>query len=348
MSIADRIREDVAKARERFPNVTSLTHDGELIGFIVTGKQFSVVLPETYGCSCDVYGPDDIEFSCSGSVVDIIDSVLKQLDGGSPGAGEATPHTMNSETASFPMSDIDEEILDSMRCEVSTKFLSRMEPEISALRKHHGISCSYDVISSDGVFVTLFLPIDTCISRSTAEAWGFARDKPLCISLSVNEAHYIRTANQLEVRFWQERNTSGYVELDAGVQLSSIIKNFWWQICGVEVAGPPADGHTSNRFKLLSEKKSVMSNRASVHQGVLLPLALYIADRLPCLHEYCVICDEPLVFPPLLRPTVCTRTLCCFRLRAFGSAITGEYSSQNASLEIWDLLVAMAICAHPI
>jgi len=67
--------------------------------------------------------------------------------------------------------------------------------------------------------------------------------------------------------------------------------------------------------------------------------------RLPCLHEYCVICDEPLVFPPLLRPTVCTRRLCSYSARAFGTAVTGEFSGQNASLELWDLLISMCICA---
>jgi len=67
--------------------------------------------------------------------------------------------------------------------------------------------------------------------------------------------------------------------------------------------------------------------------------------RLPCLHEFCVICDEPLVFPPLLQPAVCTRELCSYSLRVFGDAIAGEFAKRSVDMEVWDLLAAMAICA---
>mmetsp|Transcript_369 Transcript_369/g.1229 ORF Transcript_369/g.1229 Transcript_369/m.1229 type:complete len:482 (-) Transcript_369:22-1467(-) len=184
---------------------------------------------------------------------------------------------------------------------------------------------------------------------STAKAWGLDRMRPLCFSLSVCNAHYSRSASQrLEVAPWQERTVEGCAPLDAGVQLANVAKHFWSHLCGTAAVGAPLPGDAIGRAppKHLMAKRASWLDEAKASDGLLLPLATYLAKRLSCLHEYCVICDAPQVFPPLLKPTVCTRTLCCYSARMFGAAVTGKFSGQCGSLEVWDLLVALCICSR--
>jgi len=218
--------------------------------------------------------------------------------------------------------------------------MSQLTEELSDVEAY-GMHCTVDESMSGEARVTLSMPFPEGLTRSTAEAWGFDRDKPLFMSVWVGQGLFRRDpAERVEATFFQERAKDGYKKLHAGMQLTNIAKTFWRHLCGATVPPPPSDAP-----ERLVAKKRASIEEAKRFGGFLLPLTRYMMRRIPCLHEYCVICDEPLVFPPLLRPTVCSRTLCSYSLRAYGAAIAGEFSGQNASSEIWDLLVAMAICA---
>lgn len=304
-----------------------------------------MALPEVYGSDCDVYGPGNFEVSCQGSIVDIVATVLQKLEFGGCTDFSRPPSLSPATSADL---DLDAEAGSDFEGTENPQTFSedfpRLQAELCELEAH-GMSCSIDGVLGDAALVSLSIPLPETISKSTAEAWGFARDRPLRLSFAINEAHFLRSAAQrLEISFWQEKTTAGFVPLDAGVQLSNMIKIFWRHFCNAPVTESPCDGIAVAPPHLLAKKLSII-NDAVAQAGVLLPLARYLTNRVPCLHEYCVICDEPLVFPSLLRPTVCTRTLCCYSARTFGAAVTGEFSSQNASLEVWDLLVVMAICA---
>lgn len=348
MSLADRISGDIEKARECFPNVSDFKHDGEVLTFQVDEQEFCVVLPEVYGCSCEIYGPDDTEIAGRGSIVDIVTTVLTHLGCMTDVSTELPVPSLLRSVSDEPVTmtsgeDFMEEVLESS----GKSIVEKVQAEICELESL-GVSGKIDADSHQSAFVTMSFPLFKVISKPTAEAWGFAYDKPLNISFSVNDAHYARSAStassRLEARAWQEQTIDGYAPLDAAVQLVNLIRSFWSLICGVRVEGSSCDAHAPVSDTLLAKKSSVFDAAQSL-DGVLLPVASYLTKRLPCLHEFCVICDEPLIFPPLLRPTICTRALCSYSARAFGTAVTGEFSGQNASLEIWDLLVAMAICA---
>jgi len=352
MSAAERIKADMAVARERFSNVSNLDGDHELVTFTINGQEFSVALPDVYGSSCEVYGPDDIELSCGGSVIEIIAMVLKHLQGQESSCYDDASLPMPSlcrtgsaeSQESSCLAALDGEWSPLCQDVVDGDDFGMLKAEIFELQAF-GIQSTIDGNIFSSASVTLSMPIPESVSRCAAEAWGLNRDQPLRFSFALNDGHYRRSTTQrLQATAWQEKTTAGYVTLDASVQLQNIIRVFWSQLCGVTVGSPPCEG-MQEAPRHLVEKKETILEEAKAQPGVLLPLAAYLRQRLPCLHEYCVICDEPLLFPPLLRPTVCTRMLCSYSARAYGTAVTGEFSGQNASLELWDLLVAMAICA---
>jgi len=333
-SRAARIEADKATALQQFSCVKDLNVDGELVSFFVEGQEFTAVLPDVYGGSCDVYGPDDFEVSCTGSLVDIVAAVIDQLQGGEKGVESMDLDTsVTMETDAGYIQDTTP-----THCEGSFPEMMMDIRELEA----HGFSCVVRGALADAAFVTVSIPIPSCVAKSTADAWGLRLDLPLQLSCTVTSGHYNKT-QRLESSFWQEKTTAGQVRLDAGMQLCNITNAYWSHICGTSATCIPEE-HLECPPHLV-EKKAVMLSEASSMKGVLLPVATYLTNRLPYLHEFCVICDEPLVFPPLLRPAVCTRTLCAYSARAFGRAITGDSCGRNASLEVWDLLVTMAICA---
>lgn len=308
-------------------------------------QEFTASLHGEYGKSCDVFGPDDFEACVTGSIVEIVGAVVRCLE--CRGSGQVRIPELQRLTSLASGAESEDCSMESPltiqqepSAEVCLQFLRAESREL----EEAGFACAIDGVMGDQVRVTLSFPVPPEIARSTAEAWGFNRERLICVSLVVHRAHYSRSPRErLEgLTFWQEKTTQGFTKLDAGVQLCSIAKNFWPRLCGAPVLDPPPDGHAKAPEKQLAKKAAIIADAVQL-PGVLLPLARYVTRRLPCLHEYCVICDEPLVFPPLLRPTVCTRTLCSYSARAYGAAVTGEFSGQNACLEVWDLLSAMAI-----
>ncbi|XP_065910990.1 protein mono-ADP-ribosyltransferase PARP6-like [Dysidea avara] len=83
----------------------------------------------------------------------------------------------------------------------------------------------------------------------------------------------------------------------------------------------------------------------SLGNGFLCQLMDYILQRIKTLNEFCVICDERHVFDcALLKPCVCTRTLCVFSFQTLGvMADAAEAIATDA--DVVDLLIAMANAA---
>lgn len=84
--------------------------------------------------------------------------------------------------------------------------------------------------------------------------------------------------------------------------------------------------------------------QALAEEGVVAQTMRYLTLRLPTLHEYCAICDEPHTSPPMIQRTVCGREICCWQYSQFGKLIS-DAEGVNSSAEVTDLLVCMAIRA---
>lgn len=83
----------------------------------------------------------------------------------------------------------------------------------------------------------------------------------------------------------------------------------------------------------------------SLVNGFLCQLMEYILQRIKTLNEFCVICDERHVFEcSLLKPCVCTRTLCVFSFQTLGVMADAAEAIATDS-DVVDLLVAMANAA---
>lgn len=349
-TVLARIQADIAEAANVYPDVSNLVVDDECISFCIRGQEFTAYLQGEYGTSCDVFGPDDFEVSCQGSVVDIVATVCQKLQA----APSPQPLFRRGRSAETDRTSLDDEsdfelMMDSdgVGCKDPLEGFEQLSAD-RQLVEAAGYGVSFDIVSSGQARVTVSMPIPSSISKSTAEVWGLNREEPLRMSVTLYHAHYSRTVKELEgLIFWQEKTTRGFEPMDAGVQLCSIAKTFWPRFCGAPVVDAPVEGAGAGAVvdRLRCKKDAILAEALSL-PGVLLPLATYMMRRLPVLHEYCVICDEPLVFPPLLRPTVCTRSLCSYSARAFGTAVTGEFTGQSASLEVWDLLVSMALNAR--
>ena len=83
--------------------------------------------------------------------------------------------------------------------------------------------------------------------------------------------------------------------------------------------------------------------------GLLNQVHTYIKNRINSINEFCVICDEPHVFQNaewqcMLKPSVCSRELCCFSFQQMG-VMNDATDSLATGAEVTDLLVALAKAA---
>lgn len=344
-ALVERISADADAAMERHaPQLEKVNVDSEIITLTIRGQEFTVVFSEEYGQSCSVYGPEDFEVSCRGTVQDITASVLRSLE------APISPLKRARSASEGSVAGSEDSIAPVVDMAHDDQVFAELRQDIADLERH-GARCIVRAVVTDGVAsVTLSVPIPRSITKSTAEAWGLRRDQPLCLAMEVTRTHYKRqkgASRPLAATIYQgEKTAEGFEPLAAGVQLRNIVRDFWPLVCDGQAQDQEQEVACGRRDTgRLREKKARMMACSKSHRGVLQPLVVYLQGRLPCLHEFCVICDRPLFFPPLLRPTVCTRTLCCFSARTFGDAVTGEFTGQSASLEVWDLLTSMAICA---
>jgi len=67
----------------------------------------------------------------------------------------------------------------------------------------------------------------------------------------------------------------------------------------------------------------------------------YMRSRIPTMNEYCIICDMKHLLGHMLKPTVCTRDLCCWSFQELGVA-AGATDFVATSHEVVDMLLYFA------
>jgi len=73
----------------------------------------------------------------------------------------------------------------------------------------------------------------------------------------------------------------------------------------------------------------------------LVDLVVYVQSRLPSLNEFCIICDKKHLLGHMLKPTVCTRELCCWSFQELGVA-AGATDFVATSHAVVDMLLLFA------
>ena len=154
-------------------------------------------------------------------------------------------------------------------------------------------------------------------------------------------------------RIWQE----GFPDFALESQLLQILRDFCNCKAEPEVIDleeqPPAivdlvsDAPDLDHRKEYETKKRRLIRTALgglSSDGFLICLAHYLQLRVPTVHEFCAICDQPFNLPPMMMRTVCSNELCAYQFGEFGSKITTAESVNHPS-EILDLLMCMLFAA---
>ena len=155
-------------------------------------------------------------------------------------------------------------------------------------------------------------------------------------------------------RIWQE----GFPEFALESQLLQILRDFCNckafqpEVIDLEGSQPPVivdlvsdapDDHRkvyeTKKWRLIRTALGGLSS-----DGFLICLAHYLQLRVPTVHEFCAICDQPFNLPPMMMRTVCSNELCAYQFGEFGSKITTAESVNHPS-EILDLLMCMLFAA---
>jgi len=93
------------------------------------------------------------------------------------------------------------------------------------------------------------------------------------------------------------------------------------------------DGSESKDDRRIDESESGTS--------YLVDLVLYMQSRIPTMNEFCIICDKKHLLGHMLKPTVCTRELCCWSFQELGVA-AGATDFVATSHEVVDMLLLFA------
>jgi hypothetical protein len=189
------------------------------------------------------------------------------------------------------------------------------------------------------------------VDETTAGAWGMHAAKHLTIEIHLPTVGYLREDmfSRIIVRHvWQE----GYPKFALEKQLLKILNGF----CNVASATDkliadftsredysPDELETVKRYE--DKKFSMLQEAQNCHDvGFLASMVRYAQLRIPTMHEYCAICDQPFSVQPMLLRTVCCRDLCTYQFAEFGDKITSA-EGVNTQAEIVDLLVCMLMRA---
>jgi len=73
----------------------------------------------------------------------------------------------------------------------------------------------------------------------------------------------------------------------------------------------------------------------------LVDIVQYLQSRIPTMNEFCIICDKKHLLGHMLKPTVCTRELCCWSFQELGVA-AGATDFVATSHEVVDMLLYFA------
>jgi len=100
------------------------------------------------------------------------------------------------------------------------------------------------------------------------------------------------------------------------------------------------DSRPAMKEEVIDDKTSE-SVESEYHDNYLVGLIQYMQSRIPTLNEFCVICDKRHVLGHMLKPTVCTRDLCCWSFQELGVA-AGATDFVATSFEVVDMLLMFA------
>lgn len=320
-------------------------HDGEFTAFFA----------EAYPAGeTAVYGPDDLEFSFTGTVQEVLMQVLTALR-----SRRANRASRRQESDSPSPSPPDLEALDCSPgnngpCWQQVLEEPPMEPalarDIEAARRSLGTERVVVAECFDSWRVRLHVTLECdgvpLLSERTASAWGLDAAKPMVLEVDVPKKDYLGPEMRSDAvrRVWQDDYPSFLLEK----QLLKVFSDFSCISLGRPV--PPVStmpGRNPEEQALLEHygrKKESLVQKARVGNGFLAQLVLYAQLRMPTLHEFCAICDQPFAIAPMLLRTVCCRDLCMHMLASFGEKITTA-QGLNAQAEIVDLLVVMLMRA---
>jgi len=76
-------------------------------------------------------------------------------------------------------------------------------------------------------------------------------------------------------------------------------------------------------------------------KSYLVELVQYVQSRIPTLNQFCVICDQKHLLGHMLKPTVCTRELCCWSFQELGVASSAT-DFVASSQDVVDMLLLFA------
>lgn len=344
-------------------SIERLEMDGEELSFEVSGFdgfEFTAFFndPAYPGGEANVIGPDDFELHTSGTVADVLTRVLEALQATYDrrcGQSAVLPQLERATSATTEGTGPDHDAWDDIIQD------SPMEPslahDIEMARRMLGEEHVQVAEQSDSWRVRLRVELKApagprkgawLLSETTASAWGLDRTKPLVIQANLPKAGYARSDMSADVvrHVTQEDNPDFLLEK----QLVQVLTDF----SNLDLSsgdGPRVESmldsgrHSLEEAEMMREyalKKHMMMSdaRSNADVGLLGHLALYTQLRIPTMHEYCAICDQPFGLAPMLLRTVCSRDLCTHVFACYGQRITTA-EGVNTQAEIVDLLMCM-------
>lgn len=344
-------------------SIDRLEIDGEEVSFEVSGFdgfEFTAFFndPSYPEGEANVIGPDDFELHSPGTVADVLTKVLEALQATYDrrcSQAEDLPQLerATSRTTQGTGDDHDgwDEIVEDSPME------ARLAHDIETVRSMLGEDHVQVAEQSDSWRVRLRLELKVptglrrgawLLSETTANAWGLDRTKPLIIQVNLPKAGYAHPDMNTDVvrHVTQEDNPDFLL----GKQLLQVLADFSSPILS-SGEGPSADSmedsgrYSCEELEVMREyavKKHAMMSEARCDGsiGFLGQLARYAQLRIPTMHEYCAICDQPFGRSPMLLRTVCSRDLCTHMFACYGQRITTA-EGVNTQAEIVDLLICM-------
>lgn len=361
MSRRAALEADFAVASDSLTGVVDCLELGEdSVSFSVGDADFTILIVDAYPAGkCQVYGGEE-EWELSGDVLQVIRQIigLHNRENAAVGAGQISD---GSDSEQIMEDDHDEELHVS-QCSSRPLAESPLRRDVAEARRVFG---SEAVDMSDmGANCRLLLYVDAsadgAVTGLTASAWGIDVTQSLTIRIVLDPGEYRQPSRwQLQVFQGGSRETSKF---EPEKQVTMILEEFFRAQEDFEVHDANAGISDVGQRPGSAKRQCMPPDRADIverarqkkvalqfqalreERGKISQIMRYMLLRLPTLHEYCAMCDEPHTAPPMIQRTVCGRELCTWRFSQFGRLIS-DAESVNISAEVVDLLTCMAIHA---
>eukprot|EP00929_Paragymnodinium_shiwhaense_P091222 TRINITY_DN51245_c0_g2_i1.p1 TRINITY_DN51245_c0_g2~~TRINITY_DN51245_c0_g2_i1.p1 ORF type:complete len:705 (+),score=112.00 TRINITY_DN51245_c0_g2_i1:69-2117(+) len=351
--------------------ILSIDLEDETLAFEVSEYQgqFTAFLSESYPVGkTSIYGPDDMELDCAGSILQILDKVLDKL--ASRKRSRKSVDTVSSPALCCDDDSVHSQSADSQDGDDHDDAAhwvledTPMEPLLSA----HVESARLAAKDSEAVHVSQ-LSVDLwrlrlrvpsvngeggpLLDDYSCQAWGLTLERPIWLQIHLPTRDYLdvrKMPDRLVLHVYQE-DTESFILTK---QLANLLQEFyqWYlgrgcphveHIPGLENLGEEAMPAVLQEFH--EKKMRLMAEaRASEAAGFLAHFVRYCQLRIPTLHEFCAICDQPFHIPPMFMRTVCCREICTYLYREHGEALTSA-GGVNAQAEIVDVLFCIMMHA---